>query len=371
MNSRNYIPAGRPVLGEEERDAVERVLRSGMIAQGPEVENFETEFANTVVAGTPCIALNSGTSALHLGLLAAGIGPGDEVIVPSFTFAATANSVVLTGATPVFADIDLETFNIDPVSVQNAITDNTRAIMPVHLYGLPANMPALIGLAEKFGLYIFEDAAQAHLATINGERVGSFGSFGAFSLYPTKNMTSAEGGMLSTPDAELARTVRLYRNQGMERRYENEIVGYNNRMTDLHAAIGRVQLSKVEYWTAQRQKNAAFLNDHLEGVVTPTTPVGFTHVFHQYTIRVEDATRLERDRICEVLEDQYAIGSGVYYPIPSHRLPSLESHAAGVDLPVTEKASQEVLSLPVHPSVQQHELERIVESVNSIMKAGA
>lgn len=370
MNNRSFIPAGKPIIGEEERAAVEKVLLSGMIAQGPEVAKFEKEFAQIVVEDTPCVALNSGTSALHLGLLAAGIGPGDEVIVPSFTFAATANSVALTGATPVFADIELETFNLDPTSVEAAITDKTRAIMPVHLYGLPANMSALLALADRYGLQLFEDAAQAHLATINGKRVGSFGSFGAFSLYPTKNMTSAEGGMLSTVDKEIVRKVRLYRNQGMERRYENEIVGYNNRMTDLHAAIGRVQLSKIEYWTLQRQNNANYLNDHLEGVVTPETPPGHSHVFHQYTVRIDGISSYERDRVSEILKEQYAIGSGIYYPIPNHRLPSLEPHAAGVDLPMTEKAAEEVLSLPVHPSLQQGDLERIIEGVNQVVKAG-
>ena len=234
------IPAAKPLVGELERVAVDRVLASGMIAQGPEVAKFEAEFSDQLVAGTECVAVSSGTAALHVGLLAAGIGPGDEVIVPSFTFAATANSVALTGATPVFADIEPDYFCLDVASVRASITGRTKAIMPVHLYGHPADMAALSSLADEFGLVIFEDAAQAHGAAIDGKPVGSFGVFGAFSLYPTKNMTSGEGGMLSTGSAELARKVRLYRNQGMERRYENEVIGFNLRMTDVHAAIGRV-----------------------------------------------------------------------------------------------------------------------------------
>lgn len=346
-------------------------MLSGMVAQGPEVSLFEEEFAETIVSGSTCIAVNSGTSALHLGLLAAGIGQGDEVIVPSFTFAATGNSVALTGATPVFADVELETFNLDPKSVKAAITDRTKAIMPVHLYGLPANMPALNALAEEHGLKIFEDAAQAHLATIHGKQVGSFGSFSAFSLYPTKNMTSAEGGMISTPDQEIARKTRLYRNQGMERRYENEIVGYNNRMTDLHAAIGRVQLSKIEAWTIQRRNNAKFLSDNLDGVVTPKTPKGYTHVFHQYTIRIDGITADDRDQLSQVLYENFGIGTGIYYPIPNHRLPSLKPYASEAQLPATEKLTQEVLSLPVHPSLTEADLERIVESVTQVIQAGA
>lgn len=370
MNQDSLISPAQPILGQEERDAVQRVMLTGMIAQGPEVKAFEDEFAANVVEGVECVAVNSGTSALHLGLLSAGVGAGDEVIVPSFTFAATANSVALTGATPVFADIDLDTFNIDPEAVSAAITTRTKGIMPVHLYGLPANMPALQKIADKHDLKIFEDAAQAHLASIDGRKVGSFGEFAGFSLYPTKNMTSAEGGMVSTGDPSLAQKVRLYRNQGMERRYENEVIGFNNRMTDLHAAIGRVQLAKVQGWTNQRQRNAAFLTENLVGVVTPEVPTGYEHVYHQYTIRFEGASATERDRISEVLKNEYKVGSGVYYPTPNHRLPSLVQFKPDNDLEVTEKAAREVLSLPVHPSLSENDLERIVNAVNAVIKAG-
>jgi perosamine synthetase len=238
--SKDFIPPAKPIIGDAEREAVDAVLRSGMLAQGSEVAAFEQEFSQVLLDGRPAVAVNAGTAGLHLGLLAAGVGPGDEVIVPSFTFAATANSVALTGATPVFADIEPDHYCLDPKHVAGLITERTKGIMPVHLYGHPANMAAFEQLAKEHGLAIYEDAAQAHGATIDGKPVGTFGSFAMFSLYPTKNMTSGEGGMVSTPDTDMERTLRLLRNQGMLRQYENEIVGFNARMTNLHAAIGRV-----------------------------------------------------------------------------------------------------------------------------------
>jgi len=357
------IPAAKPIIGDEEREAVDRVLRSGMIAGGPEVAAFESEFGVQVAGGWQCVAVNSGTSGSHLGLLAAGVGQGDEVIVPSFTFAATANSVALTGATPVFADIEPETFCLDPAAVEAAITPRTKGIMPVHLYGHPANMTALNALAQKHGIAIYEDAAQAHGAQWQGQSVGTFGEFGMFSLYPTKNMTSGEGGMVSCHDAEFARRVQLLRNQGMERRYENEVVGFNARMTDVHAAIGRVQLTKLAGWTQQRQSNAKFFDENLEGVVIPVVSPGAVHVYHQYTIRVVGH---DRDAFAARLLEQ-GVGTGVYYPIPNHRLPSFNMT---LDLPQTELAAQEVLSLPVHPSLSSVDLEKIVTAINSLTKAG-
>ena len=363
----SFIPPAKPVIGDEERAAVDRVMRSGMIAQGPEVAAFEGEFAGLMTSGRTCVAVNSGTSGLHLGLLAAGIGPGDEVIVPSFTFAATANSVALTGATPVFADIELDHFCLDAESVAAAVTERTAAIMPVHLYGHPADMDALQAVADEHGLRVFEDAAQAHLATWRGGRVGTFGDFAMFSLYPTKNMTSGEGGMVSCATDEIARMLRLLRNQGMERQYANEVVGFNARMTDIHAAIGRVQLTKVEAWTERRQANAAFLDAHLEGVVVPPVAEQATHVYHQYTIRVAE----DRDRIVAAMRDEHQVGSGVYYPIPNHELASLTQYAPQGDLPVTQQAAREVISLPVHPSLTDADLERIVNAVNATVAAGA
>ncbi|MET3466756.1 DegT/DnrJ/EryC1/StrS family aminotransferase [Microbacterium sp. BDGP8] len=361
------IPPARPIVGDEERAAVDRVLRSGMIAQGPEVAAFEQEFAAHFVESRPVVAVNSGTSGLHLGLLAAGIGPGDEVIVPSFTFAATANSVALTGATPVFVDIEPDTFSLDPAAVEQAITSRTRGVLPVHLYGHPARMDELADIATRRGVALFEDAAQAHGAALGGRPVGTFGAFAMFSLYPTKNMTSGEGGMVSAVDEEFARRVRLLRNQGMERQYENEVVGFNARMTDIHAAIGRVQLTKVEAWTEKRRANARFLDDNLRGVVVPPVVEGARHVYHQYTIRVPE----DRDGFVRALRDEYQVGSGVYYPIPNHRLPSLASFAPGLELPETERAAAEVISLPVHPSLSDGDLERVVAAVNALASAGA
>ncbi|WP_311591100.1 DegT/DnrJ/EryC1/StrS family aminotransferase [Trueperella bernardiae] len=364
---RQMIPAAKPIVGEEERAAVDAVLASGMLAQGAEVASFEQEFSEQLTPGAEVVAVNSGTSALHIGLLASGIGEGDEVIVPSFTFAATGNSVALTGASPVFADIEPDYFCLDPDSIRASITERTKGIMPVHLYGHPANMVEIRKIAEEFGLQIFEDAAQAHGASLNGEMVGTFGSFAGFSLYPTKNMTSGEGGMISTKDPQIARRARLLRNQGMEVQYQNELVGLNNRMTNIHAAIGRVQLRKLEGWTKIRQENAAFLNANLEGVVVPPVAEGAVHVYHQYTIRVAD----DRDGFANALREEYKVGCGVYYPIPNHRLPSLAHFAPGLELPNTEAAAKEVISLPVHPSLCQEDLDRIVEAVNAVAKAGA
>jgi perosamine synthetase len=358
------IPAAKPLIGEEERAAVDRVLRSGMIAGGPEVAAFEQEFGAQLADGRRCVAVGSGTAGLHLGLLAAGVGPGDEVIVPSFTFAATANSVALAGATPVFADIEPEQFCLDADAVEAAVTDRTRGIMPVHLYGHPANMTRLGAVAQRHGLAIYEDAAQAHGATWQGQPVGTFGAFAMFSLYPTKNMTSGEGGMVACANSEIVRMIRLLRNQGMERRYENEIVGFNARMTDLHAAIGRTQLAKLPGWTQQRQQNAKFLDANLSGVVVPPVADGAIHVYHQYTIRIAE----DRDGFAKALADEHGIGTGVYYPVPVHQLPSF---GLTPDLPETECACAEVLSLPVHPALSEDDLATIAEAVNSVARAGA
>ena len=351
------IPAAQPLIGKEEREAVDAVLRSGMVAQGPQVAAFEEEFGN-FVDGHECIAVNSGTSALHLSLIAMGIGPGDEVIVPSFTFAATGNSVAILGATPVFVDIEPAHFTMDPEAVKNAITSRTKAIVPVHLYGHPAAMRELNDIASETGLRILEDAAQAHAAALDGRPVGAWGDAAAFSFYPTKNMTSGEGGMIVTRDPELARTARLLRNQGMEQRYRNEVVGLNNRMTDIHAAIGRVQLGHLSEWTDQRRQNAKFLDSHLDGVVTPPVAPGASHVYHQYTIRVPN----DRDRFAEELKNR-GVGSGVYYPVPVHRLPAFNLN---LDLPNTEIAAAEALSLPIHPGLSESDLEEVATTVNEV-----
>lgn len=357
------IPAAQPLIGIEERQAVDRVLLSGGLAQGPEVEAFENEFSEHI-SNRHCIAVNSGTSALHLALLAAGIGKGDEVIVPSFSFAATANAVSLAGAKPIFVDIEEDYFSIDVRKIEESITTKTRAIMPVHLYGHPANMPAILKIAEQHDLLVFEDAAQAHLASIDGIPVGAWGVAGSFSFYPTKNMTSGEGGMISTASDSINRTLRMLRNQGMEVRYQNELVGFNTRMTDIHAAIGREQLKKLPQWTKQRQMNALFLSKHLRGVIAPKVLAGAEHVYHQYTIKIVDA---DRDQFAAELLKR-GVGNGVYYPTPIHRLPSFDLK---IDLPTTEQIASQVLSLPVHPALTHEDLENIVEAVNQVASAGS
>ncbi len=347
------------IIGEEEQAAAARVLASGMLAQGPEVEAFENEFA-AHVGGRHCVTVNSGTSALLLGLLAAGIGPGDEVIVPSFSFAATANAVALTGAVPVFADIEPAHFCLDADAVQAAITPRTAAIMPVHLYGHPADMDRLGEIARKHGLAVIEDAAQAHLAGLGDAPVGTFGSVAAFSFYPTKNMTTGEGGLVVCADPAVARQVRLLRNQGMEKRYANEIVGYNARMTDLQAAIGRVQLGRLTSITATRRANAEHLTAGLADLedgyrlAVPRVAARARHAWHQYTVRVE-----RRDEVAAAL-DGLGVDSGVYYPTPIHRLPS---YRLDLDLPATEAAARTVLSLPVHPKLTQSNLEHVVSAL--------
>lgn len=350
------IPIARPMLGVEEEEAVVAVLRSGGLSQGPEVLAFEQEFA-AIVDGRRCVAVSSGTSALLVALLAAGIGPGDEVIVPSFTFAATANAVRLAGAEPVFADIEPGTFCLDPSAVRACIGPRTAAIVPVHLYGHPAPMRELMALAASHQLFVLEDAAQAHAASLDGVPVGAWGHAAAFSFYPTKNMTTGEGGLVSTTDPELERQMRLLRNQGMDRIYENEIAGYNFRMTDVAAAIGRVQLRRLPDMNAARHANANRLDEGLAGLVrTPVVAPGVVHVYHQYTVRSP-----ERDRLGAKLADR-RVQTRVYYPTPVHRLPA---YALAIDLPETERAVDEVLSLPVGPHVTDAEVECIIAAVRS------
>ncbi|WP_181616027.1 DegT/DnrJ/EryC1/StrS family aminotransferase [Nonomuraea soli] len=353
------IPPAAPVIGEAEIEAAVRVLRSGNVVQGPEVAAFEAEFSQWV-DGRHCVAVNSGTSALQLSLMALGIGPPDEVIVPAFSFAATANVVRLVGATPVFADIDPLTYCLSPDAVAAAITPRTVAIVPVHLYGHPAAMHELRTIAAGHGLAVVEDACQAHGATLHGRPVGAFGVASCFSFYPTKNMHALEGGMICTPDPDLARTLRLLRNQGMEQRYANEIVGANLRMTDVEAAVGRVQLGRLGEGNARRQANAKTLDALISRVATPYVADGAGHVYHQYTVRIDGDREAARAHLAA-----RRVGSAVYYPTPIHRLRPFAGPRRW-DLPETERAAAEVLSLPVHPSLTESELARISEAVNEL-----
>ncbi len=355
------IGISKPYIGEEEKAAVLAVLDSGQLSQGPRTQLFEQRFA-AMCGVQHAVAVASGTAALHLALLAHGIGPGDEVITTPFTFMATVNTILLAGATPVLVDIDEETFNIDPDCVQAAITARTKAIVPVHLYGQMADMPRLQALAEEHGLAIIEDAAQAVLATCNGRYAGSIGT-GAFSFYATKNLMTGEGGMITTNDEEIAERCRLLRAHGMSRRYHHEILGFNYRMTEMQAALGLVQMDRIVDFTEKRRANAAFLNAKIESVITPKVRPGYGHVWHQYTVRVNSGR--SRDAALQQLADA-GIGAGVYYPVPAHQQPSMAGLVGNVSLPVTEKMAHEVLSLPVHPQLSHSDLETIVAEVNRL-----
>ncbi len=352
------IPIAKPLLGREEIDAVTEVLSSGMIAQGPKVDEFELAFSEY----TGCeyaAAVNSGTAALHIALLAYGIGKGDEVITTPFSFIATANSILYTGAKPVFADIEPDTFNIDPEKIQEKITSKTRAILPVHLYGHPADMKAIMEIAEDKKLIVVEDACQSHGAALHGKKVGSFGT-GAFSFYPTKNMTTSEGGMLTTNDKEIAEKAKMIRAHGSKVRYLHEMLGFNLRMTDIAAAIGLVQLGKLNEFTTARQKNAEILSSGLKGIpglIPSITKPGCTHVFHQYTIRAK-----KRDQLATFLKEN-DIGTGIHYPIPIHKQPVYKDLGYKDSLPVSEKAVEEVLSIPVHPALSRADVQAVVKAI--------
>jgi len=352
------IPIARPLLGKEEIDAVTEVLSSGMIAQGPKVEEFELAFSEY----TGCeyaAAVNSGTAALHIALLAHGIGKEDEVITSPFTFIATANSILYTGAKPVFADIEPDTYNIDPEKIKEKINSKTKAIMPVHLYGQSADMKAIMEIAEDYKLVVIEDACQAHGAECLGKKAGSFGT-GAFSFYPTKNMTTSEGGIITTSDREIAEKSKMIRAHGSRVRYLHEMLGFNLRMTDIAAAIGLAQLEKLEGFNASRQKNAAMLSEGLKsisGIVPATTREGYTHVFHQYTIRAQN-----RDKLADFLKEK-GIGTGVHYPIPIHKQPYYMELGYKDSLPISDKAAEEVLSLPVHPALSRDDVLKVIKEV--------
>jgi len=356
------IPIARPQMGEEEKAGVWEAMAAGSLAQGPRVRAFEEAFAAFVGVGH-AVAASSGTTALHLALLGYGIGDGDEVITVPFTFIASANSILYTGARPVFVDVAEADFCMDPHLVEAAVTPRTKAIMPVSLYGQPADLPALAAIAGRHGLALVEDAAQAHGAAIGDRKSGTWGA-GTFSFYPTKNMTTGEGGMVTTDDAELADRIRLLREHGMKVRYHHDVVGYNFRMTDLAAAIGLAQLPKLPGYNDRRRAIAGRFDAELRGVITPTVRPGVTHVYHQYTIRVR-----ERDAFAERLKER-GVGCAIYYPIPVHRQKPFVALGYGSEsYPVTDRLTAEVLSIPVHPSLTDDEVATVIGAVNETAAA--
>ncbi|HTQ04313.1 MAG TPA: DegT/DnrJ/EryC1/StrS family aminotransferase [Polyangiaceae bacterium] len=360
------VELASPTLGDEERRAVLEVLEGREFVKGPRVASFEREFA-AYLGVEHAVATSSGATALLLALLAHGVGHGDEVVVPSFGFFATAAAVVLAGATPVFADIDPATLCLSPAAAESVLTSRTRAVLPVHLFGMPADLPAFAALAERHGLALIEDAAQAHGAKIGGAFVGTSGT-AAFSFYATKNMTTLEGGMVLTRDAGVARRLRLFRNHGRDGQARHEVVGGNFRMNEVAAAIGRVQLGRLPAWNERRKLHARFLNERLTGVRTPLAVPGREPVFHQYTVRVEPEARAEL--IAHL--DARGIDARVYYPVPIHEEPAFGAvvGARRPDLPETARACREVLSLPVHPGLDDADLERIVEAIETFGRRG-
>ena len=352
------IQIASPQIGKEERDAVDRVLRSGIIAQGPEVAKFEEEFAKMCGVKYAVAACN-GTTAGHLVMLASGLGPGDEVITTPFTFFATASVVMMAGAKPVFVDVEEDGFCLNPEKVEAAITDKTKAIHPVHLYGELADMPTFLKISEKHNLLLIEDSAQAHCANSWDGNAGSFGKAGWFSFYPTKNMTTSEGGIITTNDEEFANKCKVIRAHGMTAQYQHTEFGYNYRMTDISAAIGREQLKKLSKFNSRRREIAEMYNSELSGlVVTPKNRRG--HVFHQYTIRTE-----KRDQLKEFLFDR-KINTGIYYPNLLFNYPSMEAYKSSC--PNAEILIKEVLSLPVHPALSDSDVFEVISSIKEFFK---
>jgi perosamine synthetase len=366
------IQINPPQIGGEEIEAVAKVLKSGVLTHGlgagPMVTKFEKNFARFARA-KHAIAMNTGTAALHTAILAASLKPGEEVILPSFTFVATAEAIVLTGAKPVFADIDSETYNISPKKIENAVTRKTKAIMPVDLYGLPSDMQPIREIADKHDLKVIEDSCQAHGATYMGKPAGAFSDVACWSFYLSKNMTTGEGGMITTNNDEMAEKMWFIRSHGEKEKYKSLMIGHNYRMPEMQAAIGCVQLEKLPRFLAKRRENAKRLTAILrkaDRLQVPKEPKGYKHSWYLYTVRFKDAKRKERDRIVEELRRK-GIGAGVYYVNPVHLMPyyrNLGKHR----LPETEKASKQVFSLPVHPSVTAEQIGFIGETVLRLLE---
>jgi dTDP-4-amino-4,6-dideoxygalactose transaminase len=359
------IPISQVVLPDRTEELVLSVLRSGQLAQGPMVAAFEQRFAE-LTGVAHAVAVSNGTVALVAALRALGLRRGDEVVTSPFTFVATLNAILEVGATACFADIDPVDFNLDAAKASGAITERTKAVMPVHLYGQCADLDAFVRLADEQGLGLVEDAAQAHGATAGGRTAGSAG-LGCFSFYATKNLTTGEGGMVTTDDERLADKLRVLRNQGMRARYQYELVGGNHRMTDLQAAVGLPQLDAYAEAVAARRAHAAALSEGLaglDGLLTPSELPGRDHVWHQYTVRVTEDAPVDRDRLAQHLQSA-GVGCGVYYPRIVFDYECFRDHPSvrATEVPEASRAAHQVLSLPVHPALSARDLDRIVETV--------
>jgi dTDP-4-amino-4,6-dideoxygalactose transaminase len=353
-------------IRKEVDEAVLRVLASSTYVLGPEVERFERQFAQAHGADD-AIAVNSGTSALHIALLAAGIGPGDEVITASMTFTATAAAISYTGAKPVFVDVDETSFTIDPSQIEARITPRTKAIMPVHLYGQSADMGPIMDIAERHGIVVIEDSAQAHLARYDGRSVGSIGHIGCFSFYPGKNLGAyGEGGLATTSVPEYARKMRLLRDWGQSRKYHHEFLAYNYRMDAIQGAILGVKLRHLEQWTDARRANARRYQRLLSesGLAVASEVPGRRHVYHVFSI-----FHPERDRLREQLGSQ-DIQTGIHYPIPVHLQGAYRGLGYKIgDLPVTERLAAQQLSLPMFAELTEEQIGLVAEAVNAFAAA--
>jgi dTDP-4-amino-4,6-dideoxygalactose transaminase len=363
------IPISSVSLDEACVERVAEVIRSGGLAQGRVVAEFERRFAD-LVGVQHAVAVNSGTTALVAALQALDLQPGDEVVTSPFTFVATLNAILEAGATATFADIDSTDFAVDPIAVEAAIGERTRVLLPVHLYGQAAPVDRLGQLADAGHLALVEDAAQAHGATLNGQGVGSFG-IGCFSFYGTKNLTTGEGGMITTDDADIADRLRVLRNQGMRQRYQYEVAGHNYRLTDLQAALVLPQLDVYDANVAARRANAERLNEGLQGLIgliTPAEVEGRAHVWHQYTVRITAEAKLSRDQFIESLAE-VGVGSGVYYPKVVFDYDCYINHprVRTADVPVARQIAREVVSLPVHPRVSAGDIDDIVATVRGLL----
>jgi dTDP-4-amino-4,6-dideoxygalactose transaminase len=359
------IYIAHPEIGEEEIRAVNEVLSSGTLAQGPRVAQLEEDFAR--YCGTEyAVAVNSGTAALHAALHVAGVSSGDEVITTPFSFIATINPILMCGARPVLVDVNTENFNIDASRIEAAITPKTKAIIPVHLYGQPANMDEINAIAKKHNLAVIEDACQAIGANYKDKKAGNLGDLGCFSLYATKNIMCGEGGMVTTNNKDFVAALKQFRQHGMSAQYEYLELGFNYRLTDLQAAIAVEQIKKADRFTQARIKNAQILTEGLSdiaGLTTPVTESERSHVFHQYTIKINSDFRITRDEFVQYLRD-HEVGAGVYYPKPLHAFKHIQAlgYTLG-DFPNAEVVASEVVSLPVHPAVTEADIQHIITTI--------